>query len=86
MNPWIQVAVSKFDLTCRHTVANPIGANHTMAVFAEIPLVKQIGFTAKEFAVFEKYVIVEKFDKKKKILNFGISEKKNHISGLYKRG
>jgi CRP-like cAMP-binding protein len=45
-----------------------------MILFEQIPLVKQIEFTAKELAVFEKYVIVEKFDKKKKILQPGEEE------------
>ena len=53
---------------------NSIGANQNMASFAEIPIVKQIGFTSAELAVFEKYVRIEKFDKKKKILHLGEEE------------
>ena len=45
-----------------------------MALFAEIPIVKQIGFTSAELAVFENYVRIENFDKKKKILHLGEEE------------
>ena len=53
---------------------NSIGANHNMALFAEIPIIKQIGFTSAELAVFENYVRIENFDKKKKILHLGEEE------------
>jgi CRP-like cAMP-binding protein len=53
---------------------NAVGSNINMAMFYEIPLVKQIGFTKAELAVFENYVTLKKFEKKKKILNFGEEE------------
>lgn len=48
---------------------------HILTEFSKIPLVKQIGFTARELEVFEQYLQLEKFGKKQKILSIGEEEK-----------
>jgi CRP-like cAMP-binding protein len=53
---------------------NPVTLTHNNTGFSEIPIIKQIGFTADELSIFEKYLRLERFDKKEKILEAGQEE------------
>lgn len=48
--------------------------NPITTAFSEIPIIKQAGFTPGEIAFFEKYLRLERFDKKEKILDIGQEE------------